>query len=197
MCGHGRRVRGPAPRAPRPPRSDARPAPRSMGEDRNVDRARGSPSRTPTSRRARRSTLAPYALLAGAVAVAVVVGTLTSSRLPDIATATPAASNDIAVTKHRPSRSDPARCRPQEVEYVSLDRDGLARSIRPGSRRSVRPGPARCATTQPSEVVSIGPSRARRPSSDRATPRLSFSVATPPTGRVSLRSRGPDKIEPN
>lgn len=106
----------------------------------------------------RRSALAPYALLAGAVAVAVVVGTLTSSQLPGIATATPAASSEIAVTNDTaPPGPTPLAVARQEVEYVSLDRNGQAKINTTQISEVCPTGAGTCATTQPSEVVSIGP----------------------------------------
>jgi len=106
----------------------------------------------------RRSTLAPYALLAGAVAVAVVVGTLTSSQLPGTLTVTPAASSEIALTSNAPSAGPTmiAVAR-QEVEYVSLDPDGQYQFNTTRISEVCPPEAGTCATTRPSEVVNLGP----------------------------------------
>lgn len=106
----------------------------------------------------RRSTVAPYALLAGAVAVAVVVGTLTSSQLPGITTATPAASSEIAVTNDTaPPGPTPLAVARQEVEYVSLGSDGQYDFNTTQISEVCPPEGGTCAKTEPSEVVSIGP----------------------------------------
>ncbi len=107
----------------------------------------------------RRATLAPYAVLAGVVAVAVVVGTLTFSQLPPTKTATPAASNQIAVASDTPPppAPTPLAVARQEVEYVSLGRDGEYK-INTTQISEVCPAEVgTCAATEPSEVVSIGP----------------------------------------
>jgi hypothetical protein len=106
----------------------------------------------------RPSTLAPYALLAGAVAVAVVVGTLTSSRPSVVPTVTPAASNQIAVASNTPPPvPTPLAVARQEVEYVSLGRDGESNLNTTRISEVCPPEAGPCATTQPSEVVSLGP----------------------------------------
>lgn len=107
----------------------------------------------------RRATLAPYALLAGAVAVAIVVGTLTSSRFPNgTTTATPPASNQIAVATDAASPPPtPLAVARKEVEYFSLGADGQY-DLNTAQISEVCPADAgTCATTQPNEVVSIGP----------------------------------------
>ena len=112
-----------------------------------------------SSRGPRRATLAPYAVLAGVVAVAVVVGTLTFSQLPPTKTATPAASNQIAVASDTPPppAPTPLAVARQEVEYVSLGRDGEYK-INTTQISEVCPAEVgTCAATEPSEVVSIGP----------------------------------------
>jgi hypothetical protein len=107
----------------------------------------------------RRATLAPYALLAGAVAVAVVVGTLTSSQFPPgTTTATPPASNQIAVaTDNASPLPTPLAVARKEVEYFSLGDDGQY-DLNTAQISEVCPAEAgSCATTEPNEVVSIGP----------------------------------------
>ena len=107
----------------------------------------------------RRATLAPYALLAGAVAVAVVVGTLTSSRFPPgTTTATPPASNQIAVATDAASPPPtPLAVARKEVEYFSLGDDGQY-DLNTAQISEVCPAEAgSCTTTEPNEVVSIGP----------------------------------------
>jgi hypothetical protein len=107
----------------------------------------------------RRATLAPYALLAGAVAVAVVVGTLTSSQFPPgTTTATPPASNQIAVATDNASPvPTPLAVARKEVEYFSLGDDGQY-DLNTAQISEVCPAEAgSCATTEPKEVVSIGP----------------------------------------
>ena len=107
----------------------------------------------------RRATLAPYALLAGAVAVAVVVGTLTSSRFPPgTTTATPPASNQIAVATDAASPPPtPLAVARKEVEYFTLGADGEY-DLNTAQISEVCPADSgSCATTQPNEVVSIGP----------------------------------------
>jgi hypothetical protein len=107
----------------------------------------------------RRATVAPYALLAGAVAVAVVVGTLSFSQFPPTSTATPGPSNEIAVASDTPPppAPTPLAVARREVEYVSLGRDGEYK-INTAQISEVCPAEVgTCAATEPSEVVSIGP----------------------------------------
>jgi hypothetical protein len=107
----------------------------------------------------RRATLAPYALLAGAVAVAVVVGTLTSSQFPPgTTTATPPASNQVAVATDAASPlPTPLAVARKEVEYFSRGDDGQY-ELNTAQISEVCPAEAgSCTTTEPNEVVSIGP----------------------------------------
>jgi hypothetical protein len=107
----------------------------------------------------RRATLAPYALLAGAVAVAVVVGTLTSSQFPPgTTTATPPASNQIAIATDAASPlPTPLAVARKEVEYFSRGDDGQY-DLNTAQISEVCPAEAgSCTTTEPNEVVSIGP----------------------------------------
>ena len=106
----------------------------------------------------RRSSLAPYALLAGAVAVAVVVGSLTSSQRPGVPTATPAASSEIAIINDSaPPGPTPLAVARQEVEYVTLGHDGQYEFNTTRISEVCAPEAGTCAKTEPSEVVSIGP----------------------------------------
>jgi hypothetical protein len=107
----------------------------------------------------RRAALAPYAVLAGVVAVAVLVGTLTFSQLPPTNTATPPATNQIAVASDTPPppAPTPLAVARLEVEYVSFGRDGEYK-INTTQVSEVCPADVgTCAATEPSEVVSIGP----------------------------------------
>ena len=107
----------------------------------------------------RRAALAPYALLAGAVAVAVVVGTLTSSQFPPgTTTATPPGSNQIAVATDAASPlPTPLVVARKEVEYFSRGDDGQY-DLNTAQISEVCPEAAgSCTTTEPNEVVSIGP----------------------------------------
>jgi hypothetical protein len=108
--------------------------------------------------RARRSVLAPYAVLAGALVVAVVVGTLTSSQRPYTATATPSASSQIAVASPAASAgATPLTVPGKEVDYLSADRDGKFHLYTTKVSQVCTKEVGTCATTQPSEVKSIGP----------------------------------------
>jgi hypothetical protein len=108
--------------------------------------------------RGRRSVLAPYALLAGALVVAVVVGTLTSSQRPSTATATPSASNLIAAASPAASAvPTPLTVPGKEVDYLSVDRDGKVHLYTTKVSQVCTKEGGTCATTQPSEVKSLGP----------------------------------------
>ncbi len=108
--------------------------------------------------RSRRSVLAPYALLAGALVVAVVVGTLTSSQRPTTATATPSASSHVAAATPGPSAAPtPLAVARKEVDYLSADRDGKFHLYTTKVSQVCPKEVGTCATTEPSEVQSIGP----------------------------------------
>jgi Putative zinc-finger len=107
--------------------------------------------------RARRSVLAPYALLAGALVVAVVVGTLTSSRRPITATATPSASEQVAIASPTPSVGPTPIVVAQGVDYLSADRDGQFHLYTTTVSQVCPKGAGTCATIEPSEVQRIGP----------------------------------------
>lgn len=106
----------------------------------------------------RRATLAPYALLAGAVAVAVIVGTLTSSQFPPgTTTASPPASNQIAVATDAASAGPTPLAVAGKVDYLSLDRDGQYQYNTTEISEVCPMEAGSCATTEPNEVVSLGP----------------------------------------
>jgi Putative zinc-finger len=108
--------------------------------------------------RSRRSVLAPYALLAGALVVAVVVGTLYSSQRPGPPTATPNASEQVAVaTPVTTAMPTPLEVAQQEVAYLSADRDGQFILYTTNVSRVCPKDAGTCATTEPSEKQSIGP----------------------------------------
>ena len=171
---------------------------------------------------ARRSpgSLAPYALLAGALAVAVVVGTLTSSqRSPAVTTATPAASNQIAVASAiaAPPRPTPlavgppgSRVRQPRAATATTrsiprsDLRGLPRGRRPtaspaGAERG-RKTSARCASPEtvfgsgdaPLVVVGDSASRARSVFASRSRTRRRPRAEQPtesPTATAVQRAR--------
>jgi hypothetical protein len=80
-------------------------------------------------RRSSRASFRPYALLAGALVVAIAVGTLSSSQwFPNGgATATPGATGVIAVASETPTATaapTPLAVDPQDVAFLTVDRDG-------------------------------------------------------------------------
>src|SRR5262245_41504121 len=85
-------------------------------------------SRHHTLRRSRASTFRPYVLLTGALVVAIAVGTLSSSQiLNSDVTATPGATNEIAVGSDSPRpvvAPTPLAVAPQDVAYLTIDEDG-------------------------------------------------------------------------
>ncbi|HET9346338.1 MAG TPA: zf-HC2 domain-containing protein [Candidatus Limnocylindrales bacterium] len=82
----------------------------------------------PPRRRNRASTLRPYALLAGALVVAIAVGTLSSSQFPfGGATATPGATTEVAVASETAPpivAPTPLAVDPQDVAYLTVEEDG-------------------------------------------------------------------------
>ena len=109
--------------------------------------------------RSRRSVLAPYALLAGALAVAIVVGTLSSFRGSTITPSTmPSASALFALASPSPSAGPtPLTVARQEVDFLGRDRDGDFRLYTTKVSEVCPKDAGTCATTLPSEVQSIGP----------------------------------------
>jgi hypothetical protein len=112
----------------------------------------------PDGRRSRRSSLGPYALLASALVVAVVVGTLSSSRNPVVPTVTPGASGPIAAATEPPvAGPTPLAVARQEVDYLSREPGGGFSLNRTNVSQVCPKEVGTCATTQPSEVQTIGP----------------------------------------
>ena len=109
--------------------------------------------------RSRRRALAPYALLAGALVVAVVVGTLSSYRGPvTTASAVPTAPDVLAAATPSPSAGPtPLAVARQEVDFLGRDRYGDFRLYTTRVSEVCPKDAGTCATTQPSEVQSIGP----------------------------------------
>jgi hypothetical protein len=100
-------------------------------------------SRHRTSRR-RSSSLRPYALLAGALVVAIAVGTLSSSQWFDgDSTTTPGPTNDIAVATPSPTAvaPTPLAVGPRDVAYLKAGGDGTY-SITSGRIHEVCPAAA-------------------------------------------------------
>lgn len=106
----------------------------------------------------RRSWFAPYAVLAGALVVAVVYGLLSSSRLPiDPATTTPGITASSVRPSVRPSAGPtPLVIDPQDVAYVSLEDDGY-RVVSTRVDRVCAPEADGCGTSRPTEIADIGP----------------------------------------
>ena len=121
-----------------------------------------SESRHHPRRRTRASTLRPFALLAGALVVAIAVGTLSSSQfLNRDVTATPGTTNEIAVASDSPPpvvAPTPLAVDPQDVAWVAVSEDGTA-TITQGRIGEVCPKSATDCT--PAKVVEskkeIGP----------------------------------------
>jgi hypothetical protein len=109
--------------------------------------------------RSRRSILAPYALLAGALVVAVVVGTLSSFQgriIPP--TAAPGASSGITATPETAFASPtPLTVARQEVDFLGRGRDGQFHLYKTNVSEVCPKDAGRCAATEPSEEHSIGP----------------------------------------
>jgi cell division septation protein DedD len=112
---------------------------------------------TSSGPRSRRALLAPYALLAGALVVAVIVGSLSSFRQPDHAATTASASQpNVAVAS--PSSAGPTSIAvaPQDVAYLS-QQNGNWKINHAQVDRVCQNEAGSCATTQPNETTSIGP----------------------------------------
>lgn len=106
----------------------------------------------------RRSVLAPTAILAGALVVAVVYGSLTSSQLPiGPATATPGvAVASTSATPPAPAGPTPLAVAPRDVAYISVE-DGGYRVNTTRVDEVCPPESTSCATSEPIETVDIGP----------------------------------------
>src|SRR5262245_65402 len=113
--------------------------------------------------RSRRSTLRPYALLAGALVVAVAVGTLTSSQwLGGAATTTPGVSPTQQIAIGTPSPSlvapTPLAISPQDVAYLSRAQDGTYTIERNRIDEVCPSGAKDCVASQPHQnSQKIGP----------------------------------------
>src|SRR5690348_11014743 len=79
--------------------------------------------------RARRSSLRPFALLAGALVVAIAVGTLTSSQWlfgnPTTAPGTQPPAIAVATPSPVPVAPTPLAVGPKDFAYVSIDKNGM------------------------------------------------------------------------
>jgi hypothetical protein len=109
-------------------------------------------------RRRSRSFLAPYAALAGALVVAVVYGSLSSSGQPiDPAATAPRPTNEVALASVPASAGPtPLAVPPRDVAYLSSE--GGAYRLNMARIDEVCPAEAdSCATSEPNEVVDIGP----------------------------------------
>lgn len=107
----------------------------------------------------RRSVLAPYAVLTGALVVAIVVGTLYSSQPPiGGPTATPTASGPItAATATTFAGPTPLAVAGGDVDYLSRDRNGKFVLNTTKVDQVCIKDAGTCATSEPSEQQSIGP----------------------------------------
>ena len=107
-------------------------------------------------RRTRRSLLAPYAVLAGVVVVAILVGNLTSSRItPEVATTTPGTA--LAATDRPTAAPTPVDVGSREVAYLSRDRDGRYQWNNTRVHEVCPDAAETCATTEPNEKRTLGP----------------------------------------
>ncbi len=109
-------------------------------------------------RRSARALLAPYAVLASALVVAVVYGSLSSSQGPARpSAASPRPSGPVAIASQAPSAGPtPLIVTPRDVAYLSSEGDGYNLNTTRVDR--VCPAEAAsCATSEPNEVVEIGP----------------------------------------
>ena len=138
-------------RAPQPPRDLwARTAA-------SIEREAGHRS-SGTRKRSPQSTLAPYALLAGALVVAIAVGTLYSSQPPTRPMATPGASGPITASTASPfAGATPLAVASKEVNYLSRDPNGEFNLNTTTVSEVCAEDVGTCATTEPNEVQSIGP----------------------------------------
>jgi len=124
----------------------------------SIEREARHRSLTPPQRR-QRSILAPYALLAGALVVAVVVGTLSSSQRPIVSTAsaTSATGGPTATTPFASAGATPLAVALQEVDYLGRGRDGEFHLYTTNVSEVCPKEAGTCATTEPTSVQTIGP----------------------------------------
>jgi hypothetical protein len=109
--------------------------------------------------RSRQALLAPYALLAGALVVAVVIGSLSSSQRPiGPAATTPAESPEVAVASLPSSKAAPTPLAvpPQDVAYLTSGREGYVWN-RTQIDEVCPEGADSCVNTEPGEIRTIGP----------------------------------------
>lgn len=114
-----------------------------------------------TRRRSRASTFRPYALLAGALVVALAVGTLTSSQRPFVEATTPPGSNG-AVAAATPSPTavapTPLAVGPQAVAYLKIKGDGTYMFTQTSVDEVCPADATGCVSSKPRESTkSIGP----------------------------------------
>jgi hypothetical protein len=113
--------------------------------------------------RSRRASLRPYVLLAGALVVAIAVGTLSSSRWPlGNAATTPGPSEPPAIAVTSPSPTlvapTPLAVGPQDVAYLSHDRNGSYTITTKRIDEVCPSGASDCVPNQPHEdSQTIGP----------------------------------------
>ncbi len=124
----------------------------------SIEREARHRSLTPPRRR-QRSILAPYALLAGALVVAVVVGTLSSSQRPIVSTAsaTSATGGPTATTPLASAGATPLAIALQEVDYLGRGRDGEFHLYTTNVSEVCPKDADTCAMTEPTSVRTIGP----------------------------------------
>jgi hypothetical protein len=109
-------------------------------------------------RRSRRASIAPYALLAGALVVAIVIGSLSSIRQPGPTASAASASPPIvaAATTSASAGPTPLAVSPQDVAILS--KQGTNWKIQHTTVDEVCSDEAgACATTEPGETTTIGP----------------------------------------
>jgi hypothetical protein len=112
----------------------------------------------PGFERSRRTLLAPFALLTGALVVAVAIGTLFSSRQPiGPATTAPAASGPIVAFTQLPPAPTPIVVGSREVAYLDIGPDGRVRLVKTNISEVCPKAAGVCATTKPSESRSLSP----------------------------------------
>jgi hypothetical protein len=119
-------------------------------------------SRNGVRGRARRSSLRPFALLAGALVVAIAVGTLTSSQWlfgnPTTAPGTQPPAIAVATPSPVPVAPTPLAVGPKDVAYVSIDKNGTYNLHQTRINEVCPSGTTDCVTSQPHENTQpIGP----------------------------------------
>ena len=114
-----------------------------------------------TRRRSRASAVRPYALLAGALVVALAVGTLTSSQRPfGEATTPPGSVGPVAVATPSPTAvaPTPIAVGQKDVAWVTVEQDGTYSFTRTRIDEVCPAGATHCVSSQPREnTKAIGP----------------------------------------